>query len=61
MEGPSIVGYLNDTTRSIHASLIFIGSSMLASSLTLSFLRTTAPVPIVSEQMKLPQTVSSEA
>ena len=59
--GPSIVGYLNDTTRSIHASLIFIGSSMLASSLTLSFLRTTAPVPIVSEQMKLPQTASSEA
>ena len=36
--GPSIVGYLNDTTRSIHASLIFIACSMLISAFTLSFL-----------------------
>ena len=59
--GPSIVGYLNDTTRSIHTSLIFIAGNMLASALALSFLRTTAPIPILSDQVKLPQTASSEA
>ena len=59
--GPSIVGYLNDTTRSIHASLMFIGSSMVASALILSCLRTTAPIPIENEQLKLPESVSTQA
>jgi MFS transporter, ACS family, tartrate transporter len=40
--GPSIVGYLNDTTYSIHRSLTFIACSMLTSALTLSFLRSAA-------------------
>ena len=37
--GPSIVGYLNDRTHSLHPSLIFIGCSFLASALILSFVR----------------------
>jgi ACS family tartrate transporter-like MFS transporter len=37
--GPSIVGYLNDRTHSIHLSLIFTGCSFLASALILSFVR----------------------
>jgi MFS transporter, ACS family, tartrate transporter len=40
--GPSIVGYLNDTTQSIHRSLIFIPCSVLTSALILSFVRPTA-------------------
>jgi len=36
--GPSIVGYLNDTTGSIHRSVVFIACSLLASAVTLSFL-----------------------
>ena len=42
--GPSIVGYLNDRTHSIHSSLIFIACSMLASALTFSVLRSKVPV-----------------
>ena len=37
--GPLIVGFLNDKTHSIHWSLGFISSSMLAAAFTLSFLR----------------------
>jgi nitrate/nitrite transporter NarK len=59
--GPSIVGHLNDATSSIHAGLTFIGGSMLASALTLSFLRTAAPVPIENERLKLSETAPTEA
>jgi MFS transporter, ACS family, tartrate transporter len=37
--GPSIVGYLNDSTGSIHRSLLFLASSLLTSAFTLSFLQ----------------------
>ena len=37
--GPSIVGYLNDTTHSIRASLSFIGCSLLTAALIFSFVR----------------------
>jgi MFS transporter, ACS family, tartrate transporter len=37
--GPLIVGFLNDKTHSMHGSMVFIASSMLASALTLSFLK----------------------
>ena len=39
--GPSIVGYLNDATHSIHASVAFIGCSLLTSAVSLSFLPST--------------------
>jgi MFS-type transporter involved in bile tolerance (Atg22 family) len=42
--GPSIVGFLNDKTHSIHWSLTFIASSMLASAFTFSFLKTVSPI-----------------
>lgn len=42
--GPSIVGFLNDKTHSIHWSLAFIASSMLASAFTLSFLKSVSPI-----------------
>jgi MFS transporter, ACS family, tartrate transporter len=41
--GPSIVGYLNDATHSIRASVAFIACSLLASAVSLSFLRSTVP------------------
>lgn len=41
--GPSIVGYLNDTTHSIRKSVVFIACSLLASAVCLSFLRSTVP------------------
>jgi MFS transporter, ACS family, tartrate transporter len=59
--GPSIVGHLNDATGSIHASLTFIGGSMLASAVTLLFLRTTAPVPFENERLNLSETAPTEA
>lgn len=37
--GPSIVGYLNDSTGSIHRSLLFLACSLLVSAFTLSFLQ----------------------
>lgn len=43
--GPSIVGYLNDTTGSIHRSVVFLACSLLASAVTLSFLQSTSPIP----------------
>lgn len=42
--GPSIVGFLNDKTHSIHSSLTFIACSMLASAFTLSFLKSVSPI-----------------
>jgi ACS family tartrate transporter-like MFS transporter len=39
--GPTIVGYFNDSTHSIHLSLTFLGCSLLAGALVLSFLRST--------------------
>ncbi len=42
--GPSIVGFLNDKTGSIHWSQAFIASSMLASAFTLSFLKSVSVV-----------------
>jgi len=59
--GPFIVGYLNDTTRSIHSGLMFIGGSMLASALTLCCLRATVYIPCENEQLNLPEAVSTEA
>jgi len=41
--GPSIVGYLNDATHSIRASVVFIAASLLTSAVSLSFLRSTVP------------------
>jgi sugar phosphate permease len=41
--GPSIVGYLNDTTHSIHLSLTFIGSNLLTAGLIFSFIGSAAP------------------
>jgi MFS family permease len=37
--GPIVVGYLNDSTHSIHLSLSFLGCSLLTSALIFSFLR----------------------
>jgi hypothetical protein len=34
---------------------------MLVSALILAFLRTTAPIPIQNDELKVPQTASSEA
>jgi ACS family tartrate transporter-like MFS transporter len=42
--GPSIVGFLNDKTHSIHSSLVVIALSMLASAFTLSFLKPVSPI-----------------
>lgn len=41
--GPTIVGYLNDATHSIRASVVFIAGSLLTSAVSLSFLRSTVP------------------
>lgn len=53
--GPSIVGYLNDKTHSIYGSLLFIASSLMASALLLSFLRSPA-----STFQKQPESQRSE-
>jgi sugar phosphate permease len=42
--GPSIVGYLNDTTGTIQRSVTFIGCSLLVSAITLSFLRSQSSI-----------------
>jgi MFS transporter, ACS family, tartrate transporter len=56
--GPSIVGYLNDTTGSIHRSVVFLASSLLASAVTLSFLRSTSPI---RNDRTAPQDIAFEA
>jgi len=42
--GPSVVGYFNDNTGSIHWSLLFIGGSLLISAFTLSFLQSSSSI-----------------
>lgn len=56
--GPSIVGLLNDKTHSIQWSLAFIGSSILASAFTLSFLKSVSPIH--SESLHLQGPVAFE-
>ena len=56
--GPSIVGYLNDTTGTIHRSVTFIGCTLLASAITLSFLRSQSS--IYRDQVA-PQDIAFEA
>jgi nitrate/nitrite transporter NarK len=56
--GPSIVGYLNDTTGTIQRSVTFIGCSLLVSAMTLSFLR--AQLSIYRLQVA-PQDIAFEA
>jgi ACS family tartrate transporter-like MFS transporter len=56
--GPSIVGYLNDTTGSIHRSVVFLACSLLASAVTLSFLPSTPPI---RQDRTAPQDMAFEA